>query len=68
MEWFIFGGVVACLTWLASVAFSLFRRVDSMQEIELDEWEGVYDAKRNIKSKLDNDSDFVKRVRDEFND
>jgi hypothetical protein len=35
---------------------------------ELEEWEGILDVRRETRDKLDNDPEYVKRVRDHFND
>ena len=69
MSWLfgLLGFAVLFLIWfVAGLAGNSARR--EALERELDEWSGVTDVKRKTRDKLDSDSDYIKRVQDEFND
>jgi len=69
MAWLLglLGFAVLFIIWfVAGLAGNSARREAAQQE--LDEWSGVTDVKRETRDKLDSDSDYAKRVQDEFND
>lgn len=58
-------GVIALIFYVSSLAKQAGRL--RAREQELEEWEGVTDVKRETRDNL-NDPEYVKRVRNHFND
>jgi preprotein translocase subunit SecG len=63
----LIGLVIVFAFFVIWLLYGLFNSRQEDLEQELDEFSGIYDARREAKNDLD-DPDYVKRLHDKFND